>query len=219
MTWVVRRARLARYLRLWILDVLNETKGPLTDAPALLNYLGVLILLAVLSPRWGPARQLDVAIAQTEAVQVVLWSLPAFVLLNAVRAVFRVPKQERARGIWRGDRFVYHEPRVVLTVLVNEEDNGRANRFLPPDDVPRSALVWYVIDVDRFDNRVTAALVFAYENVEAGWRTSGSHLPRGGIRLSANGKLSLVTRAEPNSTLTTVRVLITAWSVGAGIAM
>lgn len=210
------RARASRWLRLWFWDAVEQTAAPLTDSAALLAYIGTMVLVAVLGPRWGPDRQVDAAISATQAIIVFLWSLPVFFAVNLVRAIFRIRQRERALGAWLGDRFVYHEPRLALMVLVNEQDNARAHRFRLPD-LPVDAFVWYEIATDRHDDRLACSLSFSFEHAEAVER--GRNLTRGAMRISGNGMLSLVTKAQPSSTLSTVRVYVTAWGVGKDFAM
>lgn len=206
--------RTKRYARLWLWDAMAETLAPLTNRNARLNYLAVLVVLLLVSPEWGPDKRLSWFASKVNAVEAIALSVPLFFFLNLALGIFRIRKQERELGRWFGPRFVYHEPQLLLTVLVDETDNGRVIPF-EIKDAENGALVSYVIETDRTDKRAKVEL--AWPN---GHRIMGfgmpMNLPKGSFRLPKCRKMSLLTHVEPESTVTTVRVFMTGWEVGKG---
>ncbi len=206
--------RTKRYLRLWVRDAFSETLAPLTDTNARLNYIGVLVVLFLISPKWAADRQSSWLTSTFEGVGVFLYSVPLFFALNLLFATFRVRKKERELGEWFGPRFIYHEPRRLHTVLVDENDNGRPFMFCV-NDAEDGALVYYVIETDRADTRarVELALPGGQRLLDFGlpW-----NVPKGSFRLPESRNMSLLTHLEPRSTLTTVRIFMTAWEIGKG---
>jgi hypothetical protein len=209
-TW----SRLKRYARLWLQDVISQTIAPLTDSNARLNYLTILVVVLLVSPRRGPERQLDALISLMDALEAGGYSLVAFFALNMLFSVFRVRKSERDEGQWTGTRFVYHEPVRLFTALVDERDNGVVRRFdvVGPED---DAFVSYVIETDRSDRRAKVELAWpsGHRPMETG---VPMNLPKGGFRLPTSRQMALLTHVEPASTVTTVRVYMTHWEVGPG---
>lgn len=206
--------RTKRYARQWVRDAVAETIAPLTDTNARLNYIGVFVVLLLLSPRRGADKQMASLLTTLEVVETALYSIPVFFLLNFVFALFRVRKKERELGEWFGPRFVYHEPRRLITALVDEQNNHKPLRF-SIDDAEHGALVSYVIETDRTDTRVKAELAWPGGQRPMDFGVP-MNLPRGSFRLPKSREMSLLTNVEPESTLSTVRVFMTNWEVGKG---
>lgn len=212
--WFVLLMRARRYVKACIHDTFSQTMAPLTDASARLNYIGVLIVLLLLSPRGGPDKQLSFLTTALEGLETALYAVPAFLLVNLVCALFRVRANERNLGKWFGTRFIYHEPVRLATVLVDEQDNGKHLRFAidGPED---SSLVSYIIETDRRDNRAKVELAWPNGKRPMECGTPMQH-PRGSFRLPKSRDMALMTHVEPQSTVTTVRVFMTGWEVGKG---
>lgn len=218
---VLLRAR--SYVDLWLRDVIAQTVAPFVDLNARMSLIMFMVAVVYLGPKLSADAALSTALQSTQTVWLMLLSFPLFAALNALCAPFRVLRAERAAGRWFGDRFVLHEPRVAVSVLVNASHNDRATRFWLPG-IPRAAFVWYELQCE-IPGRVGAVLTAAYELAERsqqaamkakGWPAwSGS----GGTRISNNGQLSLVTSVQPETVLSTVRVLIRGWSLGDDIAI
>jgi len=206
--------RTKRYARLWLCDAIAETVAPLTDTNARLNYIGVLILVLLLSPQRGPDKQLSSLVTSLEGLETAVYSIPVFFVLNLVFAVFRVRKKERELGEWFGPRFVYHQPRRLATALVDESDNGKPLRF-GVDDAEDGALVSYAIETDRTDSRAKVELAWPGGQRPMDFGVP-MNLPKGSFRLPESREMSLLAYVDPQSTVTTVRVFMTGWEVGKG---
>ena len=208
------RKRLLRYLRLWIRDAIAETAAPLTDTNARLNFIAVLVLVYFLAPKRSSDTKILTVISNLQALETLLYSIPIFFAFNLIFSAFRVRKSERELGEWFGPRFIYHQPKRVFTVLVDERDNGNPFRF-SVDDAEDGALVSYAIETDRTDRRVLVELAWpgGQRPMDLG---RPMNLPKGSFRLPPSRQMSLLSHVEPQSTLTTVRVFMTGWEVGKG---
>lgn len=206
--------RTKRYFRLCINDATIQTLAPLKDASARLSCIGIFLVLIILFPQWTYQKKIAWLTDINESLFIFVLSLLIFIFINLFSSVFRVREEEKKMGEWFGSRFIYHEPKRLLTKLVDEKDNGIPFAF-SVDDVENSALVSYAIDVDRKDNRVKAEL--AWGN---GKRPMETGIPmdirKFTCRLPSSRKMSLLTHSTPESTVTTVRVFITGWEVGKG---
>jgi len=153
-------------------------------------------------------------ISALQGFETFLYSLPVFLMLNLFFAVFRVAKGEREKGEWFGNRFVYHHPVRLLTVLVDELDNERPIKFKIAD-AEDDSLVSYIIETDRMDTRIKVEL--AWPGGKRPMDFGGPrNSPRGSIRLPRGRAMSLLCNIEPASTVTTVRVFMTSWELGKG---
>jgi hypothetical protein len=209
-------ARTKRYVRLWLRDAIAQTIAPLTDTNARLNYIGVLVVLFLLSQQWSLDRLSSWVDTTFNSMEIFVYSVPVFFMLNLVFALFRVRKNEKELGEWYGSRFVYHEPRRLLTVMVDENDNDKHWSF-GVEDAEGGSLVSYFIETDRTDNRAKVELAWpgGQRMISLGNR-GPMNLPKGSFRLPESRRMSLLTHIEPQSTATTVRVFMTGWEVGKG---
>ena len=213
--WSLSLAKARRWLRLWAADVWSESKAPLTDASARLNYFAVAALLFLLLPRAGQERVLGQAISIVETVEAFLWALPAFAAMNGLLAVFRVRSQERERGGWFGSRFVYHQPMHVTTFMTEAGKIDFVHSF-EVRDVEDDSFVSYLVTVDRQDQRVKVQLEFP--DVPAptfNWHAVPVE-PKTSARLPRSRRMSLWVHAAPEATSTTVRVYVVRFEVGRG---
>jgi hypothetical protein len=165
-------------------------------------------------PEWREIEKVAWTEKTMEASKVVLYSLPIFFSLNLFLAIFRVSKKEREKGKWFGPRFIYSEPQLLATRLVDENDNDNPFEF-KIIDAEINALVSYKIEIDRTDNRATVQLD-CWGGKKAMVLDKPMHLPKGSFRLPQSRKMSVHTHVEPQSTLTTVRVYMTGWEIGKG---
>jgi len=206
--------RTKRYARLWLRDAVAETIAPLTDINARLNYIGVLVVLLVLLPHWQEKKQLAWFTGTYDALEAIVYSIPLFFLLNLFFAIFRIQKKEKQLGSWFGPRFIYHKPQQLLTVLVDEKDNGKSFIF-DIKDAEDNAIISYAIETDRTDKRVKVEL--AWPNGEK-LIDSGNpmNFTKGSVRLTKSRTMAIITNIEPCSTVTTVRVFMTGWEIGRG---
>ena len=210
----LRMVRARRWIRHWLADVWRESKAPLTDANARLNYIAVAALLLLLLPKRGPERMFGQAISALDAIEAFLYAFPASVLLNCVLGVFRVLKQEGERGAWFGPKYVYHEPMHVATILI-ESAKPAGPYDLTIADVEDASLVSYRVDIDRQDERVKAQLEFPGCPPKFNWAVV-SRATRTSARLPKSRKMSLATFAEPEATATTIRVYVLGFEIGKG---
>ena len=206
--------RARRYFRLWIRDAISETAAPLSDTSARLNYIGFLVVLFLIFPQWNIEEKATWIEASINGLIVILYSVPLFFIANLIFSIFRVKKNEQNLGEWFGNRFIYHEPQRLLTVLVDENDNETPKVF-PIHDAETNSLVSYVIQTDRADNRAKVELAWpkGQRALDFG---QPMNLPKASFRLPPERKMSLITNVESNSTVTTVRVFMTGWELGTG---
>ncbi len=213
--WPLALAKARRWLRLWAADVWRESKAPLTDASARLNYFAVAALLFLLLPRAGRDRVLGQAISVLEATGAFLWALPAFAAMNGLLAVFRVRSQERDKGGWFGPRFAYHQPMHVATFMTQAGQVDMVHSF-NVRDVEDDSIVSYLVAVDRDDQRVKVQLEFpAAPAPTFDWGMVPAE-PKMSARLPRSGQMTLWVRAAPEATSTTIRVYVVRFEIGRG---
>ncbi|WP_157954224.1 hypothetical protein [Saccharospirillum mangrovi] len=206
--------RAKRYFKQWIRDAISQTTAPLWDNNARLNYVGFLVAIFLLFPQWSADARVSWAGTTINGLTTIIYSIPLFFLANLVFSIFRIRKNEKMIGAWFGNRFIYHEPLRLLTVLVDENDNENPFVFAI-NDAEDDSLVSYVIKTDRIDNRAKVEIAWArgFRPMDCG---KPMNIPKCSIRLPKGRKMSLITNVEPNSTVTTVRVFMTGWEVGKG---
>ena len=210
----LRWIKFKRRLCLWSADVASESKAPLFDANARLNYLAIAVLLFLLLPKRSDERLLGQAISSLEAVEAFLYTFPVFVVLNAIFAIFRVARKERETGAWFGPKYVFNDPLHIATLLIDAGQNGAPHELRVPE-VEGGSLVAYRVDIDRTDERVKTQIQFPGAPPTFN-RDVISKLTRTTCRLPPSRRMSLYTQSQPEATPTTIRVYVLGFEVGKG---
>lgn len=116
------------------------------------------------------------------------------------------------KGSWHNTRFVLNDPIVIHTAVVTAADNDKIQVFEVPY-APAHSFVETILEIDRHDERVKAGVVFARTPESPPWRI-GNRNTRTSLRLPDDSLLAFRSHAEPEASVTTVRVRLASWVVG-----
>lgn len=146
-------AKAHQWLRIWRRIVVEESSAPLFDTSARLQFLSlVALLIFVLTPE-GMEPLREGLINWRRTTEALAYALPIFVLLNAVIAILKATQEQDRLGLWTGNRFSFHSPQHISTVVVTDADNGKLNQF-KIEGLPLGASVELIVQVEKgFDDR------------------------------------------------------------------
>jgi hypothetical protein len=137
----------------WLKIFIDDIRAPLTDTAARLQFFSLIALLIFVLPPSGFIPWKEEIDNTWRAIQAFFYALPAFVLLNAVLASFKAFSEIKKHGVWEGNRYVFHEPMHIKTVVVTDGDNGKLIPF-KIEGFPERASVDLTAKIDEgFDNR------------------------------------------------------------------
>lgn len=207
--------RLSRFLPLWV----RGTFSPFYESSALFQFLTLPIFIFVASIVLGEDGMSDEINTLATAGIAAFLALPIWILIQLVVTPIKQRKLEREEGEWNGDRFVYHEPRRVLTCEWSTEENGHVRVFDVPD-VPDGALVDYKIDLDGPADRIGCMVVgdfyfVPYEPLLKERRFA----PRGKVRLRPGRLLGLACHSQKSTLPAIVRVYLLAWEINFDVCL
>jgi len=151
----INRAKVRQWLGLWWRIAIEDTRGPLFDTGARLQFFSLVALLIFVLPPEGYILWREELTNTWRAILAFLYALPLYTFVNAVVAVFKATKEQRRLGNWAGNRFVFHERRHLLTAVVTDKDNGKLLPF-KVTGLPKKASVDLIVEVEKgFDDRNT----------------------------------------------------------------
>jgi hypothetical protein len=147
------RAKIHQWFGIWWRIALKDTRAPLFDTSARLQFFSFVALLIFVLPPEGYAKWTEELTNTMRALQALVYALPLFLCLNAVVAIFKAAKEQRRLGQWADNRFVYHQRRHLMTAVVTAEDNGRLLPF-KVTGLPKNASVDLIVEIEKgFDDR------------------------------------------------------------------
>ena len=112
-----------------------------------------------------------------KAVLALIFTVPIWFLINLFIAPFKVLREESKLGYWMGERFVYHIPVHIKTILSNDSDDGKALRFAVKDAPPRSFVQFKIEN----EGGLGSLLITNHEKNDFDW---GTGQVRCGVRLN-----------------------------------
>jgi hypothetical protein len=155
----------------------------------------------------------DQSAAWTLSVTSLLWGLPIWAALMAVRAPFVVLAEERGKGAWYGGRFIYHQPELVATFRCKATGQPRHHAFRFHDAEP-DAFVYFTIEVDGDPSpKMFAANVVSDLVLVPHMTVPGSGAGRGGLRIGRRKEASLLIAMDQAMISQTVRVYMRDFSL------
>lgn len=146
--WIKFRRRLQR----WSHIVARETIAPLVDRNAVLQLLAYPFFLWFVFLARGFSGMSDEAAISQAALMALVYAIPAFLAVNAIRAIFMTAKEEREEGRWFGRSFVYNQPKLLAMDRVNDADNGKTKTLTTAPAEPTGS-VELRVEVDGFEQR------------------------------------------------------------------
>jgi len=149
----VFRAKIHQWFTLWWRITLEDTRAPLFDTGARLQFFLLVALLIFVLPPEGYDKWAEELINSMRTLKAFLYAFPLFVLLNAIIAILKAIKEQSQFGQWAENRFVFHQRRHLMTAVVTAEDNGRLLPF-KVTGLPKNASVDLIAEVEKgFDDR------------------------------------------------------------------
>lgn len=144
-------------------------------------------------------------------------ALPIWAIINLVVAPIRALMAEKELGSWKGARFVYREPQLVLTYEWTPNDNGQVIPI--PLQIDGGLLVDYKIEIDGPASRINCIVLGAYyfrpldEVMKSGTRFD----LRGRVVVKKDGTIGLLCYSLPDTLPALVRVYVTAFENDPGV--
>lgn len=148
LAWVKFRRRFRRWLHI----VVRETLAPFVDRAAMLQLLAYPFFLWFLFLAAGFHVMSEEALISETAFWALVYAIPFFIVVNAIRALFMTAKEERSEGRWFGRSFVYHQPRLLAMDRVSDADNGQTKTLSTLPAEPTGSIELRV-DVDGFEQQ------------------------------------------------------------------
>lgn len=214
--WHLYKVKSRHWLRFWKRIVVEDSLAPLTDSNARLNFFAILILLFLILPERGFAPWKAQVMSTVEAITVVLYAFPLFVLLNSFLAIFKTNKTLKELGKWADHRFVYHSPQQVFTVLASDKDNDKTHVF-KIEDAEIGALLEMVVNIDSPLDRVKAQVVWPKGQNLIDWIGWHGEI-RQSLKLPEDRLLALRTYAPPETFPVAIRVYVASWEISKHLA-
>jgi hypothetical protein len=206
---IKRRVRVRAGLKLFW----SSFFSPLFSGRAVFGYLasivGLFLVIFFFDERVATDSASKIAVGIVSAVVAsAIWAIAL-----AISTPYRLRKQESSVGAWSGDRFVYKEPKLILTKEWKSGDNGNYPLFPCPDAYPDS-LIDYRIEIDGPSERMNCIIVGAYYiHPIVGTLQSARFDARGRVRLRKDRQLGLACYSRPDTLPAIVRVYMLAWEI------
>lgn len=207
----VKRVRARRIIRKLPGAAWREFQEPVFNRGQLLTLIGSIIGTALIiqtGPRSVIAEQ---AGAWSAGILAFCYVTVVWAVISVARAPFIVIRDDRASGTWHGNRFVYHEPRLVATFRCRATGDIERYKFVFSDVEP-DAFVDFSVTLDpdvssRASYTVNGTLFFGSMEI-------GSMKGRGGTRLPANRQGVFSIKMLEATRSTTARVYCHSFSIG-----
>ena len=212
----IRITKIKRFFRLlgWQIetDVLSVVSAPKSAFAALFGIFFFWLAFKFLGVEWMIA---EAPIWMVQAASILLAAI-CLLALVIVTAPLRVLRNEKLRGTWIGNQFVYHTPQHAFTAQWTTADNGTGKRFVF-DHVEPNSLVQYNIDVDGGGDRVVTGLNFKHWELPL-FTTGGQQVRSTGgkakVRTNAKREFILFADSLPDTSPVIIRVYILSFEVG-----
>ncbi|HSI94813.1 MAG: hypothetical protein ACAH09_09440 [Methylophilaceae bacterium] len=150
----LRYIQLRYWLKSWWQFIKQDSLAPLLDSSARLNFISVFALLIFILPPEGYVAWRGELTNTIRALNAFLYSLPIFIIVNSICSIFKTIKHQERLGIWVGNRFVFHEPIHLKTLLVTSDNNDTPISFTVSEFPTREASVDLIAKIENgFDDR------------------------------------------------------------------
>ena len=208
----LRRKRTGRFVRLSAQTALREFYEPFFNRAQVLQIIVALVGTWIILQTSDSAETYRQVSGWITGAQALGYVLVGWAFISLVRAPFIVRREERAKGVWRGNNFAYHQPQHVFTrqFFANGLTNTAVVYF--PDAEPESFVRYSIEFEPPVANRVSSRMNTHEQQLEdpTVWRAGG----RGGIRLSARRTSHLLVRLQDKTVPVICRVYCHSYSIG-----
>lgn len=207
--WKLWKVKARRFVRLWRQATLKGCLAPIFNRAELFQLIQFPIFLFIVYLAIGEAQVGEELTVWWAGKMALIWAIPAWLILNAAVAPFRVWKEETEKGRWYGNRFVYHVPRNVFTRLVKPIDHGKTIDFKVMDAEPNTH-----VQFELEYSRGLAKALIGRPGDRAGdnWDRI-SRDTQCDVRVDDNQMAGLIVHCPGNSDPTTIRVKMISWEV------
>lgn len=187
--------------------------SPVFNPSAFFGFIVQGIGVAVLYFLLGPSKLLEITTSTVAGLIAFSAAMACWAVIQVIMTPFKVMRIEKSLGTWAGNRFIYHQPRHVLTKQWAPEDNETVFAFIVPGVVP-DALVDYKIEIDGPADRLNCMIIGAYYfRPIAEALTLGRFGLHGRVRLRKDRQLVLSCFSTPNSVPAIIRVYVISWEI------
>lgn len=209
-------AKATRYVRNWFWIAIRDIFSPLFDRNEILRFLmlpSFLLLLAIaldaddMAQEWTRLDLKLLALTMT---------MPIWIVFNIIAAAIKVPIEERKKGRWFGNRFVYHSPLKALTTLVSPEDDWTSTVF-KVDDAEPEAFVQFKIEYEGGIAAARITPVGLLQDAQA-WNMNTDQIQsmrdiKYGAKLNKRREAQLDVYCPKNSDATIMRIRVLSWQI------
>ena len=128
--------------------------------------------------------------------------------ISILYAPYRAHREDKERGFWNGNHFIYRHPFLVATVRILEDGGRSQKRTIRFDDAEPSALAYYTIELTpKTQGRAGVHLtnMEGADELREGWITpSGEqHL---GVKLSADRTVTMLAKLKADTSPVICRI-------------
>lgn len=199
-------ARARHFLRQWFSALVQETIAPFFNRNALLQLISYPFLLYLIFVARGFDAMRDQWTSSWIAERALMYALPLFAAVNAVRAIFIVQAEQQKLGRWEDKRFIFNSPHHLATIVVPAELGDRTWP-IKVKNVPVGSYVEVIAVKEGFDTRVSAQI-----------SSEANAIPWDGIDrnlalalLYADRTIYLCTRKTQPSNASVIKVQMLSW--------
>jgi hypothetical protein len=118
-----------RRLILWFNIFMYSCLDPIRDKTSFLQALSFPFFIYFIFSAEGFSAVSEQLVDTELAFKAILWAVPAFIVWNAIAAIFKVKEEEEKLGKWLDNCFVYNEPILVYRARVNKSNNNQFHEF------------------------------------------------------------------------------------------
>lgn len=135
-----------------------------------------------------------------------LGSYVAYGIVSLISAPFIAGKREKERGTYYENRFVYHSPLHIQTILITPQDNEKKLKVTVKDAEPNS-FVLFKLDYDKGKGYLSVGPLLGGENTELIRKIEY------GIRLNSKREAFFTMYSFKDSDPTIARISILCWEI------
>lgn len=213
----LRATKAYRVLRRWPAASWKEFKSPLTDRTQILALTNAFVATYLILQTASFARMVEEANSWALAIQAFGITSLVWAVLAMARAPLIVRKEDRLRGRWHKNHFVYHEPILITTERFEAGEGLTLKRPIYFSDAEPCAMVYYRCELTPDPSpRVTVYITGGHPNedmelTEPGNVNWGRFV---GIRLPHDCAATLLMRMLPETVPVICRVYCHSFFVG-----
>jgi len=196
------------YLKLYWKIVWRDFKQPVMDNANLFQFLTIPILVYLSFPSWAEYLSSPELSQFKRGTLAFALSIPTWFVLNLILAAIRLKNEERKEGTWEGNRFVYHVPKHIKTVVGLPSAEVSITRLHVPD-VPAKAMVKFKFE---YEGGLGKAQITNHEKSVWSWNGIGPKTTHE-LRLDGKAETVLAVNCPVESIETVIRIYSIYWAI------